>query len=75
MFSHQMTLVAAAGGAHRRQGKFPYPGARFSEVPVTFRGPERCICVWRVCIQDQSFNNFENDTIKLSVNKAELTGL
>ena len=25
--------------------------------------------------QDQTFNNFENDTIKLSLNEAELTGL
>ena len=29
-------------------------------------------CVW---IQDQSFNNFENDTMKLLVNKGKLTGL
>ena len=28
-----------------------------------------------VCIQDQRFNNFENDTMKLSVNEAKLTGL
>ena len=27
------------------------------------------------CIQDQSFNNCENYTIKLSVNEAKLTGL
>ena len=26
-------------------------------------------------IQDQSFNNFENDTMKVSVNEAKLTGL
>ena len=26
-------------------------------------------------IQDQRFNDFENDTMKLSVNKAKLTGL
>ena len=29
----------------------------------------------RVCIQNQSFNNSENDTKKLSVNEAKLTGL
>ena len=28
-----------------------------------------------LCIQDQSLNNFENNTIKLSVNEAILTGL
>ena len=40
MFSRQRTLVAAGGGAHRRQGIFPCPGARFSKVPVTIRGSE-----------------------------------
>ena len=65
MFSRQMTLVAAGDGAHRRQGKFSCPGARFSEVPVTFRGPESCFV----------FPVFASDTIKLSFNKAELTGL
>ena len=29
-------------------------------------------CVCHVTIRDQSFNNFENDAIRLSVNKAEL---
>ena len=50
------------------------PGARFSKVPLTF-GSEKLFYVWRVCIYEQSFNNFENDTIKLSVKKAKLTGL
>ena len=27
-----------------------------------------------VCFQNQSLNNFENDTMKVSVNKAKLTG-
>ena len=31
--------------------------------------------VFCVCIQDQGSNNFENDIINLSVNKAKLTGL
>ena len=31
--------------------------------------------VCRVCIQDSSFNNSDNDTMKLSVNEAKLTGL
>ena len=39
-------------------------GARFSKVSVTF-----------LCIQDQSFNNFENNSMKLSVKEAKLTGL
>ena len=49
----------------------------FLEVPVTFR-TRKVVSSSCVCIQDQikSFNDFENDTIKLSlVNKAELTGL
>ena len=37
-----------------------------------FRGPLMFIC--RVCIQYESFNNFENDTMKLSVNEIKLTG-
>ena len=32
-------------------------------------------CVCRNYIQDQSFNNFENNKMKLSVNKAKLSGL
>ena len=33
-------------------------------------------CACCVCIQDQRFNDFENlNTMKLSVNKAKLTGL
>ena len=37
---------------------------------------EKRFHVYRVCIiKDQSFNNFENDTMKLSVNEAKLTGL
>ena len=34
----------------------------------------KLFCVCYVCIQEQSFNNFENKTMKLSVNKAKLTG-
>ena len=48
------------------------PGARFSNVPVTFQVRK---AVFRVCFQDRSFNNFENDMIKLTVNEAEMTGL
>ena len=37
------------------------------------RGNEFYVC--RVCIQDSSFNNSDNDTMELSVNEAKLTGL
>jgi len=51
----------------------------FLEKPGDFSIPESCFvfAVFAVfaCIQDQSFSNFENDTIKLSVNQAKLTGL
>ena len=47
----------------------------FLESPGSFSGLGKLFCVSRVCIQDQSFNNFENDTMKLSVNETELTGL
>ena len=51
-------------------------GVCFSKALVTFRAPESCnFCDFCVCIQDQSFNNFENITMKLSVNEAKLTGL
>ena len=35
-------------------------------------GPEKMFYVCRDCIQYQSFNNFENDTVNLSVNEANL---
>ena len=38
-------------------------------------GPEKLFCVCLIYIQDQSFNNFDNDTMKLSVDEATLTGL
>ena len=44
------------------------PGARFSKLPITFRAPKPVLCL-HVCIQDQSFNNFENVIMKLSVNR------
>ena len=37
--------------------------------------PRRLFYVCRVCIQDLSFSNSENDTMKLSLNEAKLTGL
>ena len=35
--------------------------------------PRKLLHVYRVYNEDQSFNNFENDTMKLSVNEAKLT--
>ena len=50
-------------------------GARtYLESPDNFSGPGKLFFVCRVCIQDQSFNNFENGTMKLSLNEAKLTG-
>ena len=49
------------------------PGARFSKVWVDFRA-RKAVYVCYICIPDRSFKNFKNDTMKLSVNKAKLTG-
>ena len=38
-------------------------------------GPGKLFCVCCVCIRDQCFNNFENNTLKLVVNEAKLTSL
>ena len=47
----------------------------FFESPNNFLGKLFYVC--RVCVQDQSFKNFENDTMKLSVIKRSkvVTGL
>jgi len=37
--------------------------------------PKSYFFVCCIYIQEQSFNNFDNDTMKLSVNEAKLTGL
>ena len=56
----------------------PYPilglGPVSRKSPYLF-GPEKLFYVCRVCIQDQSFINFENDTMKLSFSEAKLTDL
>ena len=38
-------------------------------------GPGKLFCVCCVCIRDQCFNNFENNTLKLVANEAKLTSL
>ena len=54
---------------------------RYRYLPFEQLGPESCLrprklfYVCRVYNEDQSFNNFENDTMKLSGNEAKLTGL
>ena len=51
---------------------------QWSQGPVSLKsrfGSKNLFCVRRVCIHDQSLNNFENNTTKLSVSKAKLTGL
>ena len=40
---------------------------------IALFGHEKLFYVCCVCIHDQSFNNFDNDTMKLSVNEAKLT--
>ena len=44
------------------------------ESPDNFSGPNSCFMFCRVCIQDESFNNFDNNEVKLSVNEAKLPG-
>ena len=51
------------------------PETPFLKVPLTFRARISVLCLPYICIQLQSFVNFENDTIELSVKEAKLTGL
>ena len=46
------------------------PGYPFLESPGNFSGPEN----WFVFIQYQSFNNFKNNKMKLSVIEGKLAG-
>ena len=58
--------------------KFPImngPETPFLKVPLTFRARIGVLSLPYICIQLQSFVNFENDTIGLSVKEAKLTGL
>ena len=40
------------------------------KLPVTFQA-RKAVFVCCVCIQEQSFNSFENNTVKLSVDEAK----
>lgn len=57
------------------------PRVLFSKVKEKRPGDEvvrariGVLCLPYICIQLQSFVNFENDTIELSVKEAKLTGL
>ena len=44
------------------------------ESPDNFSGPKSCFMFCRVCIQDESLNNFDNNKVKLSVNEAKMAG-
>ena len=59
---------------------FPAPPKKGDQEPVSWKfqelfGPAKLFCVHRIYIQDQSFNNFDNDAVKLSVNEAKWTVL
>lgn len=53
---------------------FLCPGACFVKIPVTFQA-RKAVFVCCVCIQEQSVNSFENNTVKLSVDEAKVTSL
>ena len=50
---------------------FAVLGARFSKVPINFWGPKSCFMFTVFAFKIKSFNNFENDTMKLSVNEVK----
>ena len=54
------------------RGKPGYWEKHFSQQGPVYK---KLFYVCRVCIQDQSFNNFENNTMKLSVKESKLSGL
>ena len=54
---------------------FSILGPVLSKVPVTVRARKAGLRSPCLHIQDQRFNDFKNDTMELSVNKAKLTGL
>ena len=67
-FSHlDSDYVHAVGGEILR------PGVHFSKVLITFQARKTC-AMFAVFTFKMSFNNFENNKVKLSVNEAKLTG-
>ena len=68
-FSHlHSDYVHAVGGEILR------PGVHFSKVLITFQARKTC-AMFAVFTFKMSFNNFENNKVKLSVNQAKLPGL
>ena len=49
------------------------PGVHFSKVLITFQARKTC-AMFAVFTFKKSFNNFENNKVKLSVNEAKLPG-
>ena len=70
---HQRSLLRPVTSKETVVNRFEFIREKEGNDAGTRFGKQFCVSV--VCIQDQSLNNFENDTIKLSVNEAELTGL
>ena len=67
-FSHlHSDYVHAVGGDILR------PGVHFSKVLITFQARKTC-AMFAMFTFKMSFNNFENNKVKLSVNQAKLTG-
>ena len=56
----------------RRVAKIWFPADLGPISRKSHNGKLFCVCC--VCIQDQSFNNFENNTMDLSVKEEKLTG-
>ena len=74
MLCWEVKMVISKGMLKKENIREKSPRGLFLESPGNFSGREsylRC-CVF---IQDQSFNNFDNHTMKLSLNEAKLTVL
>ena len=74
----KLNTVEALVNGHPRDTKKVFvnaAGVCFLRVLVTFQAREAQFYDFCVCIQDLSFNDFENITMKQSVNEAKLTGL
>ena len=54
---------------------FFQPWGPFLESPDYFSGPQTCLMLVLFAFKNFSFNNFEKDTMKLSVNEAKFAGL
>ena len=77
LFGKLNTVEALVNGHPRDTKKVSVnaAGVCFLRVLVTFQAREAQFYDFCVCIQDLSFNDFENITTKQSVKEAKLTGL